>query len=121
MKAGFLATVCTGLPLKLAKAATDPKGPRVPSNPAPVLRPPAALPPPLPAGNQELLNYYTKATFDPYLNTPFRVHLSQTNTRTLKLVQTEDYLKSLPQDAKTTPGEECFSLLLTSPPGKPFQ
>ncbi|HEX8846816.1 MAG TPA: hypothetical protein VF791_19390 [Pyrinomonadaceae bacterium] len=112
MKAGILATVCAGIPLKLTQAAVGGKG-----DPS-IIKPGQ----PSPGADQEILNYYTKSTFDPYVKTKFRVHLSPSNTRTLTLLETEDYLQSSSKAATAvSPDGECFSLLLTLPPGKPFE
>jgi hypothetical protein len=104
MKAGIMAAACASLPLKSALAQSWSKGVELPS------------------GSLEQLNYYTKSTFAPYVNTKFRVHLGPSNTRGLKLIEVGDYLTSLSRlDASTSmPGSECFSLLLTIPAGKPF-
>lgn len=104
IKTGIVATVCAGLPLKSVLAGA---GQETQSSSSDVLR---------------QLSYYTKSTFDPYVNTRFRVSLSPTNTRTLKLTEVNDYLASLSQQAggAITFGDESFTLLFTIPPGKPF-
>jgi hypothetical protein len=117
MKAGVLAAACAGLPLKSVLAESVLNGERIPT-----LREPTVIPP-LSSSRIEQLNYYTQSTFAPYANTRFRVHLGPSNTRGLKLIEVGDYLSSLSQvDATaTTPETECFSLLFTIPPGKPFE
>jgi hypothetical protein len=102
MKAGMLAAAC--LPLKSALAQNWSKGVESSSS------------------SLEQLDYYTKSTFTPYVNTKFRVHLAPSNTRGLKLIGVSDYINSVSRlDAPASlPGAECFSLLLTIPSGKPF-
>lgn len=107
IKVGIMTTVCAQLfsPLKSVLAQTG-TATQTMSSP----------------GSIEQLNYYTKATFAPYLNTRFRVYLGPTNTRSLNLTEVGDYLASMSQktDVVITPGEECFSLLFKLPQGKPF-
>ena|SRR5947209_8303476 len=68
------------------------------------------------------LSYYNESSFEPYLNTRFRVYLSPSNTRGLELVNVSNYPTSLSQlsSLSASPGDECFSLLFQIPPGKPF-
>ena len=53
--------------------------------------------------------YYTKATFDPYLNTEFRVRAEKMVTR-MMLVEIKDCRPKVKPGAKQ-PSGECFSLL----------
>lgn len=117
VKAGVLAAACAGLPLKsvLAQNGQD----------VPKLRQPALQTQTLPPSSSSLeqLNYYTRSTFSPYVNTIFRVHLEASSARDLKLIEVSDYLSSLSKGnarAKED-GTECFSLLFTLPPGKSFE
>jgi hypothetical protein len=106
MKAGALAAACAGLPLKSALAQSWSKV--TPGSP-------------LPASIQQL-GYYSKSAFTPYVNTKFRVYLGPSNTRGLRLIEVSDYPTSLAQVEATANSieAECFSLLFTIPPGKPF-
>lgn len=124
MKAGAVAAAFAGLPLKSAlgsnghDATTDP-----------VIRPSeltatASSSSTLPLSQSiEQLGYYSKSAFTPYVNTKFRVYLGPSNIRGLKLVEVGDYLNALVQVDPTASatGTECFSLLFTAYPGKPFQ
>jgi hypothetical protein len=121
MKAGAVAAAFAGLPLKSALASNWRE-----ATIDPVVRPaeltPASSTLPL-SQSIEQLGYYSKSAFTPYVNTKFRVYLGPSNTRGLKLVEVGDYLSSLAQVDATAnaSGTECFSLLFTTPPGKPFQ
>lgn len=114
MKAGVVAAACAVLPVKSAsgRSATATRGGSL----IPLAQQASSV-------NSEQLGYYTKSSFAPYLNTQFRVYLSQSSTRTLKLVEVRDYLAtlspSLVREASSS-GVECFSLLLTCPPGRSF-
>lgn len=106
LKAGIVAAVCAPLLRPWEKAAAQ----TLTDQTAPSL------------SSLEQLNYYTKSTFSSYVNTRFRVYLGPSNTRSLNLKEVGDDTTSLTQTtgAVVTPGEECFSLLFTLPPGKPF-
>ena len=123
VKAGILATICAPLvSLKSALAEIGPKGPKTPAPRSPEVQPPAPLPSSSSSASIEQLSYYTRTTFDPYVNTRFHVYLGPSNTRGLKLAEVSDYFTTLSQQsaALTSSGDECFSLLFTIPPGKPF-
>jgi hypothetical protein len=115
ISAGIVAAACAGLPLKsaLAESRLDGRKVRKPMSPSPS---------PL-TSSADRLNYYTKSTFDPYVNTVFRVQLAPSDIRELKLTVVGDYLTSLSRVDVTgnEPKTECFSLLLTMSPGKPFE
>ncbi|HKC63972.1 MAG TPA: hypothetical protein VKB86_10060 [Pyrinomonadaceae bacterium] len=68
------------------------------------------------------LGYYNESSFEPYLNTRFRVYLSPSNTRSLELTNVSNYPTSLSQlsSLSASPNDDCFSLLFQIPPGKPF-
>jgi hypothetical protein len=113
MKAGIVAAACAGLPLRSALAGNMLEDPNVRK----------LLPS---TSSMEQLSYYTKSTFSPYVNTMFRVQLAPSNMRELKLTAIDDYPTSFSKvdvadvvtyETKT----ECFSLLLTMPPGNPFE
>jgi len=117
MKAGLLAVACAGLPLKSvlgrSRAATLAA---VPGSDGAELFTSAS------SASVEQLGYYTKSAFAPYVNTRFRVFLNSKSTRSLQLVEVQDCPGQPSQvDAgANSPGAECFSLLFTMPPGKPF-
>lgn len=117
MKAGAIAAACAGLPLKSALAQNGQTPIDI------IVRPSKVKPPPPPPGSIDQLGYYSKSAFTPYVNTNFQVSLGPSNTRGLQLVEVGDYLPSLAQVDATAKsmGTECFSLLFTTPPGKPFQ
>lgn len=118
MKVGVVAAACAALPLKSALGQNGPEG-RVAS-----LSNNAQLPlSSFSKVSPEQLGYYTEASFAPYVNTQFRVYLSPSNTRGLKLIEVSDYLSTLPRSLTrgNSSKMECFSLLLTLPPGKPFE
>lgn len=68
------------------------------------------------------LGYYSESSFDPYVNSRFRVFLSPSNTRSLELINITNYPTSLSglSSVSSSSGDECFSLLFQIPPGKPF-
>jgi hypothetical protein len=113
MKAGIIVAASAGLPSALAQAAAwHPPGLHSPLEPLLEL-------PPTPS-SLDLLGYYDKSAFTPYINTKFKVNLSESNVRKLVLKEVSDYLyPSVKQDAQSR--FECFSLLFTTTPGKPFQ
>jgi hypothetical protein len=109
MKAGIMVAACAGLPSTLAQAAP---GLHTPVEPLLQIPPTPSI--------LEALGYYDKSAFTPYVNTKFKVNLSESNIRKLILKEVSDYLyPSVKQDAQS--GFECFSLLFTTTPGKPFQ
>lgn len=115
MKTGVLAAACAGLPLKFALAQQN--GTAGTSFAAQAADPSASS---LSSINQ--LGYYSKEAFLPYVNTRFRVYLGASNTRSITLTGVVDNLTNLAQvdaGAKAL-GTECFSLLFTFPPSKPF-
>jgi hypothetical protein len=115
MQAGVVAAACTVLPLKSALGQGTSNG--SPGNPRQQEPLSAKL-------SREQLGYYTQSSFAPYLNTQFSVYLDTTDTRRLKLVEVSDYLATLPKSAVrgVNPHKlECFSLLLTIPPGRSFE
>lgn len=101
MKAGIIATAVAGLPLKSVFA--DQPSEWQSSN------------------LLEQLRYFNQSTFAPYVNTKFRVSLSPTNSRTLTLTEAINSLGPVEQQsAAASSGVECFSLLFSTYPGKPF-
>jgi hypothetical protein len=117
MTAGVMAAASAALPLKVALASDGPKARRTALIRQPIV--PTAPTPPS-TSSLEQLNYYTKATFLPYVNSKFRVHVGPSNVRGVTLKEVSDYLNATEQGAAST-GTECFSLLFTLPPGKPFE
>jgi hypothetical protein len=117
MKAGVLAAAFgAALPLKSALAQNSQPGRAGISN--------GGLQPPLSdKTGLEQLNYYTESSFAPYLNTQFRIYLSPSSTRALRLIEVSDYMDTLPKSAMrgNSSKTECFSLLMTIPPGKSFE
>lgn len=113
MKVGVVAAACAAFPLKSAFGQNGADG-RVGS-----LSNTTSLSSKV---SPEQLGYYTESSFAPYVNTQFRVYLSPSSTRGLKLVEVSDYLSTLP--LSLTRGNsskiECFSLLMTVPPGRHF-
>ncbi len=113
IKAGAIAAACAGLPSGLAQAA---------SGHAPLLNRavgPLLQQPPTPS-SLDLLGYYGKSAFTPYINTRFNVCLSESNVRGLILKKVNDYLQESDSLAAAS-GSECFSLLFSIPPDNPFQ
>jgi hypothetical protein len=115
MKAGVVAAACAVIPAKSAlgrEGLATRKGSML------------ALPQQSSKIDPNQLGYYTEASFAPYLNTQFRVYLDRADTRALKLLEVSDYFAAVPRStarASSSPNTECFSLLLTAPPGKPFE
>lgn len=100
MKAGIIATAVAGLPIKSVFA--DQPSEWQSSN------------------LLEQLRYFNQSTFAPYVNTKFRVSLSPTNSRTLTLTEDINPLGAAEQKSAASSGVECFSLLFSTYPGKPF-
>lgn len=117
MQAGVVAAACAALPWKSVMAQNRAGSGSVASGAATEAGPPSA--------SVEQLNYYSRTSFAPYVNTEFRVHLDTSDSLGLKLVEVRDrtpMVKS--QDGaggSATTQTECFSLLLTTPPDKSFE
>jgi hypothetical protein len=111
IKAGVCVAAFATLPLK---SALGQNGPESRGASQPLLSDQTGL---------EQLDYYTQSSFAPYLNTQFRVYLTTSSTRGLKLVEVSDYLAKRPKSETSSSlnPDECFSLLLTVPPGKSFE
>jgi hypothetical protein len=91
LKTGFLTCIVTGTTLKLTGlAATRP-----------------------PTGTDAIstsLDYYSKATFQSYLNSDFRIYAHEHSETWLRLVLVEDF----PTRESTTAPNECFRLLFSA-------
>jgi hypothetical protein len=113
MKAGVVAAACAALPLKSAFGRNTPQG----SGSSFIGR--TGSQPSL-SGQTGLgqLDYYTRSSFTPYVDTQFRVYVTPSSSRALMLKQVSDYIT--PQGAGTQQ-PECFSLFMTKPPGNAFE
>ncbi len=109
MKAGLLAAACAGIPLKMQFAKAQELGSRLPQT-TPAIEA-------LRAEQADILSYYTKSTFAPYVNTEFRVRVDGLKVRKITLVEVKDYAGASGQEAA---GEECFSLFFTAPSSSSF-
>jgi hypothetical protein len=110
IKAGAMAAACAGLPAVLAQSAYGH---------APVLSTLVDQLPPT-TDSLDLLGYYGKSAFTPYVNTKFNVYLSESNVRGLILKKVSDYIQ-LSDSLAAESGSEWFSLLFTIAHGNPFQ
>lgn len=112
MKAGIIVAACAGIPLKAqftdAQNAGD-KRSKTSSVSKQLSQTPA-----------DMLAYYNKSTFAPYVNTEFTVHLNSIKVRKITLVEVRDYTNASGQGAMAGTGEECFSLFFTAPSGRYF-
>ncbi len=70
-----------------------------------------------PTHQADLLSYYNKSTFAPYVNTEFRVRVDGLKVSKITLVEVKDYAGASGQE---TAGEECFSLFFTAPSSRSF-
>jgi hypothetical protein len=112
MKTGIMVAACAGIPLKAQFAnPQEASGKRAKTAPAIKV---------LAKDETDILDYYTKSTFDAYVNTEFRVRLSEFKVRKIKLVEVRDYANASRQQAMQSTGEECFSLFFTAPSGRFF-
>jgi hypothetical protein len=115
IKAGAIAAACVGLPASLAQAASG-RAPLLNRSVESLLleqHPPTV-------SSLDLLGYYDKSAFIPYVNTKFNVYLGESNVRGVTLKKVSDYLQ-LSDSLAAVSGSECFSLLFTIAPGNPFQ
>lgn len=111
MKAGILVAACAGLPLKVQWANAQKGGDKRSVT--------SSVPQVSPQKPVDLLGYFNKSTFTPYVGTEFRVHLSSSKVRRIKLVEVKDYVDSSGQKAARG-GEESFSLFFTAPSWRTF-
>jgi hypothetical protein len=110
MKAGIMATACAAVPLKFAQTALaqqQPDGKHLNISSDSLI-----------GNQQDMLAYYNKAAFTPYVGTDFLVSLNASKVRAVTLIEVEDFVD--PSVQGLPPGEECFSLLFTTPPKKSF-
>lgn len=113
MKTGIMVAACAGIPLNARFAnPQEPGGKRAKTPPPPIKV--------LSTDETDILGYYTKSTFDAYVNTEFRVRLKESKVRKIKLVEVRDYAGTSGQQAMLRTGEECFSLFFTAPSGRLF-
>jgi hypothetical protein len=105
MKAGIMVAAFAGIPLT-AQITTGHNASRGRSITSAGVKP-------SPQTQPDVAGYYNKSTFAPYVGTEFRVHLGQSKTIRIKLVEVKD----LPGDER---GDQSFSLLFAGPKGKPF-
>ena len=99
LKAGMLTGLATGTTLNLTGLAATPP----------------------PAGTDALslgssLDYYTKATFQAYINSDFRIYANGHRQTWLRLVLVEDF----PSRESLTARNECFRLLFAGPAERPL-
>lgn len=104
LKAGVLATAFASIPLKTGTSVGQSKK----------LKPPADYFPIPPDIQNDPFQYYTKATFAPYVGSTFAVRLSRSQVRYLQLRKVEDMCPASANTSVTTLGE-CFSLLFLGP------
>ncbi|HEV7376755.1 MAG TPA: hypothetical protein VGN95_18720 [Pyrinomonadaceae bacterium] len=111
MKAGMIVTAVAAAPLTFAKAAAAQKAGDGSLHSLPGAKGPGRRQP-------DLIGYYDKATFAPYVGTQFRVAVKTSKVRTITLVEINEALDASAKDV--LPKGECFSLLFTSPAGMTF-
>jgi hypothetical protein len=118
MKAGIVAAACATLPLKsaLGRNVQENRGWSLLGKTGTQAQVSDKM-------GLEQLDYLTQSSFTPYVNTQFRVYLSPSSVRGLKLMEVSDFLATLPKsESKGSLNKtEGFSLLLTLPPGKSFE
>lgn len=112
MKAGIMVAACAGIPLTARFTDAQNVGDKA-SKTSSVDKGLAQTP-------ADMLGYYNKSTFAPYVNTEFSVHLTSVKVRKIKLVEVRDYTNASGQGTKVETGEECFSLFFTAPSGRYF-
>jgi Domain of unknown function (DUF6916) len=108
IRAGAVIALAAGLPLKIGLAAAGQQTPK----PAPKSATRSALPPPPAVTQTDSLVYYTKATFESYLNSSFMISSKRTQALDVKLVEVKDIG---PVPDQQVAGKECFSLLFRGP------
>lgn len=114
MQAGVVAAACAALPLKSAMAQNKAGGGSMAGG--------ASTQETARPASVERLNYYSRASFAPYLNTEFRVHLDASSSLGLKLVEVQDSTSAKSQEAAAASNQgECFSLLLTGAGNRSFE
>lgn len=109
MKAGVMVAACAGIPLTAQFVNSQENSSRRPQT-TPATK---ALAP----DKTDILGYYNKSTFAPYVNTEFSVRLDATRVSKITLVEVKDYASASNQEAT---GEECFSLFFTAPSSRSF-
>lgn len=100
MKAGIIATAFAGIPLRTLIAPGQQSGSRQSGGLFPI-------PPEI---QNDLLNYYTSATFKPYVKTLFHLRSGRSDTRYVRLVEVKDICDASDQESVKTLGD-CFSLV----------
>ena len=111
MKAGIMVAAFAGIPLTAQLTNGQNTGSKSSTAPAGVKQ--ASPRQPISKSEPDLLGYYNRSTFAPYVGTEFRVNLDAPRVGTIKLVEVRD----LPGGAK---GDQSFSLLFSGPKGKTF-
>lgn len=112
MKAGMMLTAVAAVPLTFAKATAAQNkagdgslhilsGAKGPGRKQP-----------------DLVGYYDKSTFAPYVGTEFRVAVKSSKVRTITLIEINDSPDASVKDV--FPKAECFSLMFSSPAGMTF-
>jgi hypothetical protein len=112
MKAGIMVAACAGIPLKAQFANSQEAGGKSAKTPPAIKA--------LSKDETDILDYYTRSTFEAHVNTEFQVHLDELKVRTITLVEVRDYSGASRQQAMPGAGEECFSLFFTAPSGRVF-
>jgi hypothetical protein len=106
IKAGIVAAVCAGIPLKEHLVTGQQQGGR--------RQPEGYFPIPVEVQNDPI-NYYTRATFAPYVKSTFKFHLGGTSWRPVTLTEVKDLCPKTGKEPVTTLGE-CFSLVFMGMP-----
>src|ERR1044071_1869996 len=111
MKAGILVAACAGIPLKAQFANSQ----EAIESHRPQTQPTMTA---SSADQADILGYYNKSTFAPYVNTEFRVRVDGLKVSKITLVEVKDYAGT---SGRETAGEECFSLFFTAPSSESFK
>lgn len=109
MKAGIMVAAFAGFPLT-AQIATG-QNPVSKSSNATAGVKPSSPRRTISRNEQDLVGYYSKSTFTPYVGSEFRVHWDGSKVRRIKLVEVREI-------AGGGSAEQSFSLLFTGPKGK---
>jgi hypothetical protein len=111
MKAGIMVAAFAGIPL--TAQITTVQNPVSKSSNAKAGVKPSSPKRPISKCEPDLVGYYSKSTFAPYVGSEFRVHLDGSKVRRIKLVEVREIVGG-------GNAEQSFSLLFTGPKGKTF-
>ena len=111
MKAGIMVAAFAGIPL--TAQITTGQNPVSKSSNATAGVKPSSPRRPISKSDPDLVGYYSKSTFTPYVGSEFSVHLEGSKVRRIKLVEVREI-------AGGGNSEQSFSLLFAGPKGKTF-